>query len=180
MIISHCHPLAFGLQINRESFVTYILGAATAAWRLSQAGSSKELIPAFNGFQVDYYQLPTGAPGVLAAVDRVNGAFAWLYANRPSAVASGLGLANCAWVLDDAAYAGLLLCAHHGKQGLVVDAGKGVRVLVPANQDLKVKVLKGGKVVQTVKGDVGKITQVGLSGPFDSLEVLWGTAKKVR
>jgi hypothetical protein len=161
------------LQLNREPVATYLLGSITANWTNTLGSSNKQLLPAFNAFQIDYWEQPVGQAGVGALVQRLNTAWAWLYAEQPSAVKGGLGLANCVWVLDDSRYSGLLLCVHHGRVTLSVPAGSSRRVLFPANAKLALSVTQGSSVVSSVQGSADAIRVVPLSGPFSSLQVTW-------
>lgn len=161
------------LQLNREAVATYLLGSITATWASTLGSSSKQLLPAFNAFQVDYWEQPVGQPGVGALVQRLNTAWAWLYAEQPSALTAGLGLANCVWVLDDSSYSGLLLCVHHGRANLSAPAGSSRRVLVPANAKLALAVTQGSNVVSSIQGSADAIRVVPLAGPFSSLQVTW-------
>lgn len=91
------------------------LGKLTA--NLLKATGSTAVVPAFNGYQVDYIDVPTDQPGVVAAAQQLNAAFSWMY-NLKSAAAPSLGLGNCVWVLVDVAYAGGFVCADQRTVGI--------------------------------------------------------------
>lgn len=182
------------MQANSQAYVLWVLGKVTAAWM--KAIGRTAVVPAFNGFQVDYIQLPTGRPGVVTAAEQLNAAFAWMYTQQIGA-APALGLGNCVWVLDDAVYAGGLVCAGqktvgissllrvgaatpmfgatgaHRRRLLQAAAVSGRQLLVPANKQLKVQLLIGLLVQTTVLGDMQQLQVLPIDAAVDALQVVW-------
>lgn len=195
----------------------YLLGKATARWTRSRAGGGAQgvLLPAFNGLQVDYLQhdplqdSPAAAAGqqrssggnVVAAARQLNEAVAALVSTQPGA-AGQLGLANCAWVLDDAAAAGGLVCVHQGRRSVpellgqpasvqVAAAGGRRRrqllagqdeagastsrhVLLPANPALLLRIFgDDGKLRREVRGTPAQAQMLDLSMAAQELQLLW-------
>ena len=64
--------------------------------------------------QIDYLQ-PVPKANVVTAAQKLNTAASWMFNAQPSQ-APKLGLANCAWILDDTAAAGAIACAGGGSQ----------------------------------------------------------------
>lgn len=110
---AQCGPISCAIKVNTEAFVLYKLGKLTTEWLVAQGKA--QLVPAFNGYQVDYFGVAGGNRGLPEAAERLNKAAAWMYVQRP-AEAPSQGLGNCVWLLDDAAAAGGLACVHHGQQ----------------------------------------------------------------
>lgn len=179
-------------QTNRTPFVLWLLGKATARWTRGRP-DQRLLLPAFNGLQVDFLR---AGSGVVAASRQLNEAAAALVASHPGA-AQQLGLASCAWVLDDAATAGGLVCTQHGRVGvaqllgqptpvqtaaapsgrrlLQAEAGAagGRHVLLPANPALSLRVYADGKLRREVKGLAAQAQLLDLSGSAQELQLSW-------
>jgi hypothetical protein len=145
--------------------------------------------------QVDYLAAsPQG--NVVAAAQRVNEAAAWMFSMQPPATAGALGLGNCAWVLDEAVFAGGLACVQHGRLQIAALLGqRGVEqagatagrrrlgasgaaastrhVLLPANPALLLRVFVGGQLRREVKGVAGQAQLLDLSTSAQELQLLW-------
>lgn len=166
-----CGPISCAEKANSESFIMYALGKATARWTRSRTDQS-QLVPAFNGFQIDYLQaMPKN--NVVTAAQKLNAAIAWMYTAQ-AVNAPKLGLGNCVWVMDDTAAAGGLACAAGGavkvptllglpaasggrrlqQQQPAQEAGSNSKrqILVPANPALTLRILGDGKLRREVKG----------------------------
>lgn len=183
------------MQANSQSYVLWLLGKLTA----SATSGQTALIPAFNGFQVDYIELPTDRPGVVAAARQLNTAFSWMY-NLQESAAAAVGLGNCVWILDDAAYAGGLICADQKTVGIAsllgpgqvptvnsssggtqnrrllqagASSGGGRQLLVPANNKLEAVLLSGLSGKEEVLGSQQRVQLVDVDASVDAVQVTW-------
>lgn len=137
--VARCGYRACAPGSNEKAHLLYVLYKASTTGVSDTTG----LVPRFNVFQVNYFELPT--QGVVQTARQLNEAWAAQYARGVQSP-----LVSCAWVADNSEFKAQMVCLEHGIKALglkrieEVFVPKGIKLVGLDGKGVEVGSLCGG------------------------------------